>query len=98
MGLDLAVSVNVAAMQLQQKHFPERLRALLAAHPGVRPDQLELEVLESSALKDLAQTSIVLKACRSLAVSVAIDNFGTGYASQAYLKCICGQSLWPVLN
>lgn len=93
MGLDLPVSVNVGALQLQQKDFSERLRRLLAAHPRVKPDKLELEVLETSALQDLAQTSSVLEACRDLGVTVAIDDFGTGYASLTYLKRLPVQTL-----
>ncbi len=38
-GLDLAVSVNVGARQLQQADFVERLRVLLAAHPGINAVQ-----------------------------------------------------------
>ena len=92
-GLDIPVSVNVGALQLQQKDFPERLRLLLAAHPGVRPSRLELEVLETSALQDLVQASNVLEACHSMGVSFAIDDFGTGYASLTYLKRLPAQTL-----
>jgi diguanylate cyclase (GGDEF)-like protein/PAS domain S-box-containing protein len=92
-GLDLPVSVNIGALHLQQKDFPERLRQLLASHPRVRPGNLELEVLETSALQDLVQTSGVLEACRNMGVSVAIDDFGTGYASLTYLKRLPVQTL-----
>ncbi|MFP5205908.1 MAG: PAS domain S-box protein [Acidobacteriota bacterium] len=92
-GLDLPISVNVGALQLQQQDFAERLRLLLAAHPPIRPGKLELEVLETSALQDLVQTSSVLEACRTLGVSVAIDDFGTGYASLTYLKRLPVQTL-----
>ncbi len=85
-GLDIPVSVNLGALQLQQKDFTEQLRRLLAAHPQVKANKLELEVLETSALQDLVQTSSVLEACRAMNVSVAIDDFGTGYASLTYLK------------
>ena len=92
-GLDLSVSVNVAAVQLQQMNFPDRLRRQLAAHPGVKPDKLELEVLETSALQDIVQTSSVLDACHALGVSFAIDDFGTGYASLTYLKRLPARTL-----
>jgi diguanylate cyclase (GGDEF)-like protein/PAS domain S-box-containing protein len=85
-GLELPVSVNVSAMQLQQVDFVDRLCALLAAHPRVRPAQLELEVIETSALRDVLQASLVLNACHKIGVSVALDDFGTGYSSLAYLK------------
>lgn len=85
-GLDLQVSVNMGALQLQQKDFPERLRRLLAAHPAVKPSSFELEVLESSAFQDLVQASDLLDSCHTMGVSFAIDDFGTGYASLTYLK------------
>jgi EAL domain-containing protein (putative c-di-GMP-specific phosphodiesterase class I) len=85
-NLDLPVSVNIAAHHLQQTDFVARLEALLAAHPTVRPDRLELEVLESSALEDIGNVSAVIDACADLGVSFALDDFGTGYSSLTYLK------------
>jgi len=85
-GLALPVSVNVAARQLQQGDFMERLHALLASHPRVEPHQLELEVLETSALEDLGMVASVIRACDNLGVRFALDDFGTGYSSLTYLK------------
>ena len=59
---------------------------MLAAHPNVAPGDLELEVLETSALEDLVGVSKVIKACRSIGVKFALDDFGTGYSSLTYLK------------
>jgi len=86
LGLDIPVSVNVGARQLQQSDFAERLRRILAAHPSVGPNKLELEVLETSALEDLAHVSRVIAACLDMGVSFALDDFGTGYSSLTYLK------------
>ncbi len=85
-GLDIPVSVNVGARQLQQPDFALRLRQILAAHPAIRSGYLELEVLETSALEDLARVSGIIEACRELGVSFALDDFGTGYSSLTYLK------------
>ena len=85
-NLDLPVSVNIAAHHLQQADFVARLKTLLAAHPGVRPGRLELEVLESSALEDVSNVSAIIAACADLGVSFALDDFGTGYSSLTYLK------------
>jgi diguanylate cyclase (GGDEF)-like protein/PAS domain S-box-containing protein len=85
-GLDISVSVNIGARQLQQTDFVERLRELMAAHPGVKPGDLELEVLETSALEDLEHVSSVMEACRTMGVEFALDDFGTGYSSLTYLK------------
>ncbi len=85
-GLDIPVSVNVGAHQLQQPEFVERLRGLLAAHPEIAPRHLELEVLETSALEDLAHACRVMEACAATGVAFALDDFGTGYSSLTYLK------------
>ena len=85
-GLDLSVSVNVGARQLQQGDFVQRLKTLLARHPEVNPARLELEVLETSALADMAQMSQVIKECAQIGVTFALDDFGTGYSSLTYLK------------
>ena len=85
-GLDIPVSVNISARQLQQSDFVLRLGEILAMHPDVRPGDLELEVLETSALEDLVHVSQVILACQEIGVSFALDDFGTGYSSLTYLK------------
>ena len=85
-GQDMAVSVNIAAHQLQQANFVSRLAAMLAAHPELEHRLLELEVLETSALQNMAQVSDIMQACHALGVSFALDDFGTGYSSLTYLK------------
>jgi len=85
-GLDIPVSVNVGARQLQQSDFVDRLRQSLAAHPSIRSGDLELEVLETSALEDLARVSQIIEDCRKIGVTFSLDDFGTGYSSLTYLK------------
>jgi diguanylate cyclase (GGDEF)-like protein/PAS domain S-box-containing protein len=92
-GLDLPVSVNIGAHQLQQPGFAERLSQLLAEHPGVDPRTLQLEVLETSALEDMVHVSRVMRDCHSLGVSFALDDFGTGYSSLTYLKRLPAETL-----
>ena len=85
-GLNIPISANVSARHLQQADFVKRLRTLLAAHPGFRPGDLELEVLETSALNDMVQAAQVIKDCREIGVMFALDDFGTGYSSLTYLR------------
>lgn len=85
-GLDLAVSVNIGARQVQQSDFVPRLQAILARHPHVHPSRLQLEILETSALADMAQVSRVIEDCARIGVMFALDDFGTGYSSLTYLK------------
>lgn len=92
-GLELTVSVNISGAHLQQRSFAARLAALLSQYPRVRHRQLELEVLETTALDDIARVSRVIDACRALGVSVALDDFGTGYSSLTYLKRLPADTL-----
>lgn len=85
-GLSLPVSINISARQLQQAGFVDRVRILLAAHPKVNSNFLEMEILETSALQDLIRASNVIEECRTLGVLFALDDFGTGYSSLTYLK------------
>jgi len=85
-GFEIPVSVNVSAFELQQPDFVSRLCARLAAHPRIKPSHLELEVLETSALQNVALSSQVLTACRDAGVLISVDDFGTGYSSLVYLK------------
>ena len=86
MGKMIAVSVNLSARQLQRPDFVRRLKDLLAKHPKVHPTNLELEVLETSALADMAHVSQVIEDCAQIGVKFALDDFGTGYSSLTYLK------------
>jgi EAL domain-containing protein (putative c-di-GMP-specific phosphodiesterase class I) len=86
MGVNLPVSVNISAYQLQQANFTARLAVLLAAHDDVNPHSLELEILESSALSNISDVSETMAACHELGVRFALDDFGTGYSSLTYLK------------
>jgi diguanylate cyclase (GGDEF)-like protein len=85
-GIHLPISVNISAYQLQQDNFITRLEGLLAAHSDVNPHDLELEILETSALSDISQVSATMNACHELGVRFAIDDFGTGYSSLTYLR------------
>jgi len=85
-GFDIPVSVNIGAGHLQHDNFALRLRERFAAHPAVRPDHFELEVLESSALEDVNNASKIMHACCDIGVRFSLDDFGTGYSSLTYLK------------
>jgi EAL domain-containing protein (putative c-di-GMP-specific phosphodiesterase class I) len=82
----LPVSVNIGAHHLQQDGFVLRLRERFAAHPAIRPDHIDLEILESSALVDMNNAMNIMKACCEIGVHFALDDFGTGYSSLTYLR------------
>ena len=84
-GHAVVVAVNVASAQVQDVAFIERLRFALR-EAGVEPSALELEITETAALRDISAAINVLTECRALGVRVALDDFGTAYASLAYLR------------
>ncbi len=78
------LSVNVSVKTLMQPHFPKYLyRCLNENH--LNPEQLWLEITESSLIPELTECKHQLSAIRELGVVIAIDDFGTGYSSLAYL-------------
>ncbi len=85
-GLQLNISVNVTARQLQMPDFTQRLRELLARHGEPVAKHLTLEVLESAALADIEATHALIQRCRASGISFALDDFGTGYSTLTYLK------------
>ena len=92
-GMDLRVSVNIGARQLQQEDFALRVQQMLNQHPSVAPHCLQLEVLETSAMQDMAQVGATMAACHASGVSFALDDFGTGYSSLSYLKHLPAECL-----
>ncbi len=85
-GLKLPISVNIGARHLQQADFVSRLRSCLAEHPELAPGSLELELLESNVIGDLAHVSDVIRDCQQMGIRFALDDFGTGYSSLTHLK------------
>jgi diguanylate cyclase (GGDEF)-like protein/PAS domain S-box-containing protein len=85
-GLHLPISVNVGGWQLQQPDFVERLQAQLEAYPALAPGMLMIEILETTALKDMDRISETISACKALGIGFSLDDFGTGYSSLTYLK------------
>lgn len=79
------ISVNVSAAQLQAPDFADGLRGLLATS-GLDPSLLVVEITESLRLDDDDPIWNDLAALRELGVRVAIDDYGTGYASLSYLR------------
>lgn len=92
-GLSIPISVNVDAAHLQHPHFMTQLKVALTRHPQLKPGELELEILETSALDDIPTVSRLMRECRDIGIGFALDDFGTGYASLTYLRRLPAQLL-----
>jgi diguanylate cyclase (GGDEF)-like protein len=91
-GLELHVAVNLTIPDLLDLEVPDRIAALLA-ETGVRPEQLELEITETTILADPFHVRQVLTSLHEMGLRIAIDDFGTGYSSLAYLKRLPVQAI-----
>src|SRR6266542_1450204 len=84
-GLGLSVAVNLSVGNLLDAHLPVEVGRLLAEF-GLPPSVLEVEITESTLMADPVRSDQVLHALRRLGVRVAVDDYGTGYSSLAYLQ------------
>jgi len=84
MNLATTVAVNLSMWNLEAQELPEQIEALLR-DTGVAPENLELEITETSIMNDPQRVIRTLNKIRDLGVQFAIDDFGTGYSSFAYL-------------
>ncbi len=83
-GLNLRMSVNLAAAQVENPNLINRLCALVKDYQ-LPPEQLELEITESTAMQVPEQTLLNLRKYKQSGFRIAIDDFGTGYSSLSYL-------------
>jgi len=79
-----SMSVNVSSRQFKDGAFLETVKRSLGA-TALSPQNLTLELTESLLL-DVEAVTITLGRLRGLGVSIAVDDFGTGFSSLSYLK------------
>ena len=79
------LAINVTTAQLLADDFVDTVRRSLARH-GVPPQRLEIEVTETVLLdRSIARIGQTLEALRAMGCTLAMDDFGTGYASLSHL-------------
>lgn len=79
------VSVNLVSEQFQDTEIITTLKEVLDAN-NLPPQYLEVELTESTAMKNSEMTVDLLGQIQSMGILIAIDDFGTGYSSLAYLE------------
>lgn len=79
------VAVNVSGRQLADDALVDHVSRVLD-ETGLDPSWLCLEVTETALVQDLAASTERLQRLKALGVTVAVDDFGTGYASLVYLR------------
>jgi EAL domain-containing protein (putative c-di-GMP-specific phosphodiesterase class I) len=83
-GVRLKLSVNVSPLALADPQAADRYQVIVESH-GVKPEDVVLEITESSVMTDAARGLGVLARLRLKGFGLSIDDFGTGYSSLAQL-------------
>ncbi len=81
----LRVAVNVPADVLLDVDFPDEVMEILAKY-NMPPDNLFIEVTESTALSDVIVHADVMCRLRIKHINLSLDDFGTGYSSLVALR------------
>jgi diguanylate cyclase (GGDEF)-like protein len=84
-GHAMRVSSNVSARDLDDADLPQRITELLSLH-NVPPSQILLEVTESAVMGKPEAAIRVLRQLADRGIDLAIDDFGVGQSSFAYLR------------
>jgi diguanylate cyclase (GGDEF)-like protein len=84
-GLPMNISINISAHDLMDAELPDRFVALLESH-GCAAEWITLEITESAILDDPGHGLKSLERLSALGCRLAIDDYGTGYSSLAYLR------------
>jgi c-di-GMP-specific phosphodiesterase len=79
------IGVNVTAGELEEAGFAEGVGALIDTH-DLEPGALRLEITEGEVMRDPARAAGVLADAKAAGASLALDDFGSGHASLAWLE------------
>src|SRR5690606_21790090 len=77
--------VNLSARHLSDAAFMDELVGMVADR-GMPPERLELEITETALMDDPERVLTVLASVAGHGIRLAMDDFGTGFSSLAYLK------------
>jgi len=83
-GLEIGLAVNLSGRDLSNRSLVRNITAHLGAN-GLPASALSLEITETEVMADIAEASDVLGQLSELGVRIAVDDYGTGYSSLAYL-------------
>ena len=81
----ISISANVSNSLFHGRTLPATVSDALR-DSGLNPSQLELELTESIAMRDVEASVTMLEGLRTMGVRLSIDDFGTGYSSLSYLQ------------
>jgi len=91
-GVDVTLSINISARQLQHQNLVEEIAASLKSH-GVEASRVRLEIPEPALMQDSLAADRCVRALQALGLQIAIDNFGTGYSSLGLVRSFAVQAV-----
>ncbi|KLO33963.1 hypothetical protein ABW17_27380 [Mycobacterium nebraskense] len=84
-GAAIPVAINLGAPSLDKDALPDHIMSVLDSY-GMPPSSLTIEITEDLVVADFAKARTVLNRLRENGIRVAIDDFGSGYATLTYLR------------
>lgn len=81
----ITICVNLSPRQFMDTNLVSAVKNALDTS-GIDPNQLNLEITESTAMYSIDKTIDILHTLKNLGVHISIDDFGTGYSSLSYLQ------------
>jgi diguanylate cyclase (GGDEF)-like protein len=83
---NIRFGVNLSGPSIGDPDFIEWLGSHIGGGDGVPGDWLQIEITETAAVANVAQTQALMRRMKARGVQFALDDFGTGVSSFAYLK------------
>jgi len=83
----LPIAINVSARQLRDLTLPKRILRILAAH-AIEPHLLQVELTESMVVENLEMVGIIMSDLVAAGVTIALDDYGSGFSGLSYLKSL----------
>ncbi len=84
---DLKISINLLPQDLARENFEQWLLEEIS-NAGINPKRVTVEITESALLLDRPAAAERLTQLRAEGITIAVDDFGTGYANLAYLTSL----------
>ncbi len=81
------IAVNISAIDIERADLPKLVHETLLA-TGLAPARLEIEVTETAIIQDAARSHHVIRQLKALGVTIALDDFGSGYSSLGTLRTV----------
>src|SRR5690606_31516403 len=83
----IALTINISAQTLEKAGITDFVTAKIVEY-DVNPAAIVIEIIESHSINDIHNAQAQLTALRALGCRIAVDDFGTGFSTFAYLKQI----------